>query len=99
MLALAGFVSRAQKRQQEFEAEFRVSHTRLYLNSECINFYGGAQTEEALLNADLRPVARNLRYFGLMKLPLDFLANVLFSGSLVVASARRGDLGGAAVSD
>ena len=81
---LSGFVSRAQKRQQEYEAQFRVSHSRVVLNSESINFYGGAKTEADILDGDLVPVKNNLAYFGWVKLPLDFVNMFIFAGTIVL---------------
>ena len=65
ILWLSNVVGGKQQEQQKTEANFRVAHSRIKLNADSINFYGGEAKEQAILDMQLPVIEEGagLRFF------------------------------------
>jgi ABC-type uncharacterized transport system fused permease/ATPase subunit len=61
----------SSRSNKKTEANFRVAHSRIKLNADSINFYGGEAKEQAILDMQLPVIEEGVGAFTLWKTPLD----------------------------
>eukprot|EP00928_Gymnodinium_smaydae_P076483 TRINITY_DN5950_c1_g2_i1.p1 TRINITY_DN5950_c1_g2~~TRINITY_DN5950_c1_g2_i1.p1 ORF type:complete len:1554 (+),score=286.16 TRINITY_DN5950_c1_g2_i1:344-4663(+) len=76
-LWLAARISSKQAKLQSAEANLRVLHSRIAMNSESISFYGGETSERDMINVRTESVLAAWSRFAFHKFPLDSIQLLL----------------------